>query len=158
MREYLKEAPDTAFIFGAIFAGDKTRRGVITEWDKQTGKKKAYQQKREIDFLSHLRGEVIQGLSPVNLDMQDNPTVRWVCCDVDQKIEAKDFCSQLWVYDQSLFPFKSLNGRWHVYKFLDDWTGVTEAKKIAKNIERELLKRGYEVDTGHTLPTGYTER
>ena len=60
------------------------------------------------------------------------------------------------MYDQSLFPFKSLNGRWHVYKFFDDWTDVKEAKKIAKNIERELLDRGYDVDKTHTLPTGYS--
>ena len=153
MREYLREAPDTAFIFGAIWAGDNTRRGVVQEWNKQTGKKKAHQQKREIDFLSHLRGEVIQGMSPV---MLEHMMVRWVCCDVDQKIDAKVFCSKLWVYDQSLFPFKSLNGRWHVYKFFDEWTDVKEAKKIAKNIERELLDRGYDVDKTHTLPTGYS--
>ena len=95
MREYLKEHPDTAFIFSAIFAGDNTRRGIITSWDKQTKKKKAVQQKQEIDFLSHLRGEVIQGMSPVNLDFN---TVRWVCCDIDQEIEAKDFCSKLCLF------------------------------------------------------------
>jgi len=153
MREYLREAPDTAKIISFIFAGDNTRRGVITDWDKQTKKKKARQEKKEIDFLSHLRGELIQGLSPVNLDSN---SVRWICWDIDEDYEAEDICSQLWVYDQSLFPFKSLNGRWHVYKFFDEWTNVNEAKKIAKKIEKDLVSKKYAVDKTHTLPTGYS--
>ena len=50
----------------------------------------------------------------------------------------RDLAALFQCFQLSLFPFKSLNGRWHVYKFFDDWTDVKEAKKVAKNIEREL--------------------
>ena len=153
MREYLRETPETSFIFGQIFCGDNTRRGIIKSWNRETGKKEAIQEKKEIDFSSHLRGELIQGLSPVNLEWQ---TVRWICWDIDQKIAAEIFCSKLWIYDRTLFPFKSLNGRWHVYKFFNEWIDVNEAKKTAKKIEKDLIALGYEVDTSHTLPTGWS--
>ena len=55
MREYLRETPETAFVFGSIFSGDKLRRGRITSWNRETGKKEAIR-KKEIDFSSHLRG------------------------------------------------------------------------------------------------------
>ena len=154
MREYIKETPEAANIFGSIFMGDNTRRGIIRSWNRETGKKEAIQEKKEIDFLSHLRGEIIQGLSPVNLEENG---VRWICFDIDQIIDPKIFCSKLWIYDQYLFAFKSLNGRWHVYKFLNEWTDVNEAKKEAKKIESDLIKLGFEVDKGHTLPTGWSE-
>ena len=141
MREYLRETPETAFVFGSIFSGDNLRRGIITSWNRETGKKNAIQEKKEIDFSSHLRGELIQGLSPVRDNM-----VQWICWDIDQEVAAEIFCSKLWIYDRTLFPFKSLNGRWHVYKFFNEWKDVNEAKKTAKKIEKDLIALGYEVD------------
>ena len=136
-----------------IFEGDDTRRGVIKYWNKETGKKDARQEKRPIDFLSHLRGETIQGLSPVNLK---HNAVRWICLDIDEKIDPKIFCSKLWIYSRDLIPFMSLNGRWHVYKFFDSWFDVNEAKKEAKKIESDLINLGLKVDKTHTLPTGWS--
>lgn len=63
--------------------------------------------------MAHLTNQIVQGVSPVR-----DGKCKWGSIDIDQAISAADFCSKLWVYDQSLFPFKSLSGRWHVYKFL----------------------------------------
>ena len=81
----------------------------------------------------------------------------WGVIDIDQKIAAADFCSKLWIYDYSLFPFKSLNGNWHVYKFWDSFCDVKVVKEVMKKIEKDLIGKGYNVDKGHTLPTGYGE-
>jgi hypothetical protein len=155
MREYLNNTPETEEIFGSIFAGDDLTRGKLLSWNKETGKKSATHEKKKIDFSSHLRGEVIQGLSPVNQKAQG---CKWICWDIDQEVAAEIFCSKLWIYDRTLFPFKSLNGRWHVYKFFNEWKDVSEAKKTAKKIEKDLIALGYEVDKGHTLPTGWSAK
>ena len=143
--------PETAKVIGQIFEGCNHSRGKLLGINP-AGKKKAIHEKLSIDFLSHINNQIVQGLSPVR-----NKKCKWGAADIDQMIPPEEFCSKLWVYDQSLFPFKSLSGRWHVYKFFNDWTDVAEVKKEMKRIERDLLDKGYAVDTTHTLPTGYGE-
>jgi hypothetical protein len=153
MREYLNNTPETDEIFGSIFAGDDLTRGELKSWNKETGKKSVTHAKKKIDFSSHLRGEVIQGLSPVNQKWRG---CKWMCFDIDEEIDPEIFCSKLWVYNRSLIPFKSLNGRWHVFKFYDDWQSVEDIKEEAKEIERDLIELGFAVDKTHTLPTGWS--
>tara|TARA_R100000657_G_C4681734_1_gene130977 strand:+ start:827 stop:2683 length:1857 start_codon:yes stop_codon:yes gene_type:complete len=152
MREYLNGTPDTANIFGSIFDGCNKTRGRFKYRNKLNGRKESTHDKQPIDILSHLRGEVIQGRSPVR-----DGKCKWGAIDIDKKIPESDFCSKLWIYDRSLIPFKSLSGNWHVYKFYNNWTDVQEVKKDMKKIEKDLIGKGYPVDKSHTLPTGWSD-
>ena len=143
--------PETAKVFGQIFQGCNLTRGKLLSISP-TGKKESTHEKLSIDFLSHINNQIVQGLSPVR-----NKKCKWGVLDIDQMIPPKEFCSQLWIYDRTLFPMKSLSGRWHVYKFFNEWTDVTEVKKEMKKIEKDLSAKGYEVDKGHTLPTGWSD-
>ena len=138
--------------FAEIFKGAELGRGQLVHHDLATGKKDSTYVHHKIDFESHTKGITTQGLSPVN---ESKRSCRWIVIDVDDEIEAKKICKELWELDQYLFPFKSLNGRWHIYYFFRDWISVDEAKKKAKVIEDRLVFLDYEVDTGHTLPKGY---
>ena len=141
---------EICYPFEKAFEGCNVSRGKLLRID-DNGKKHATHEKLPLDVMAHLTNQIVQGLSPVR-----DGKCKWGSIDIDQAISAADFCSKLWVYDQSLFPFMSLSGRWHVYKFFDDWTDVNNVKKIMKKIEKDLLDKGYEVDKGHTLPTGYS--
>ena len=138
--------------FAQIFKGAELGRGQLVHHDLKTGKKESTYIHHKIDFQSHIKGTNSQGLSPVN---ERKRSCRWIVIDVDDEIEAKKLTNEVWSLDTLLFPFKSLNGRWHVYLFFNDWINVEEAKKRAKEIENKLLFLGYKVDTGHTLPKGY---
>ena len=142
---------ETAKSFGEIFQGCNSTRGKLLRISP-TGKKESTHEKLSIDILSHINNQIVQGLSPVR-----NKKCKWGVLDIDQMISPKEFCSKLWIYDRTLFPMKSLSGRWHVYKFFNEWTDVNEVKKEMKKIEKDLLDKGYEVDKGHTLPTGWSD-
>ena len=45
-----------------------------------------------------------------------------------------------------------MNTSRQIYKFFDDWVDAYEARKLAEDLEKELMKLSDEVDTGHTLP------
>ena len=138
--------------FAQIFQGAELGRGQLIHHDLETGKKKSTYIHHKIDYESHKKGSPTQGLSPVN---ESKRCCRWIVIDVDDDIEALKICKELWELNTNLFVFKSLNGRWHVYFFFNDWIGVEEAKKKAKELENKLIYLKYEVDTGHTLPKGY---
>ena len=102
MREYLNGTPETAREFDKIFDSCDRSRGLFL-YRNENGRKESVHQKEAFDSLRHLRGEQIQGRSPV----RDNKC-KWGAIDIDKKIPESDFCSKLWIYDRSLFPFKSL--------------------------------------------------
>ena len=148
--QYIKDNK-TAEIINKIFDGDDTGRGILLNPGEQ--KKKARWEYIPFDSLAHILGKIIQGRSPVNVS---KGAVRWLAWDIDEKYQAKDFCSKIWIYNRELIPFKSLSGRWHLFLFLEAWTPINEATKKAKSIQDDLIKLGLEVDKGHTLPNGYS--
>jgi len=137
--------------FAEIFQGATDKRGILSRIDGN-GKKVAWQEEIPFDPEKHLIGKPIQGLSPVNVGKRG---CRFICWDIDQPEDAKKFCQAIYKLDPSLFCFKSLSGRWHVYKFFDTWVNVDEAKEKAKALEKKIDGIGYECDKGHTLPQGY---
>ena len=137
--------------FAEIFQGATDKRGILNKID-ETGKKIAWQEEIPFEPEKHLNG-VTQGLSPVNISKRG---CRFICCDMDKEIDPKKFCKSIYKLDPTLFCFKSLSGRWHVYKFFDTWIEVDEAKQKAKALEKKIENLGYgECDRGHTLPQGY---
>ena len=137
--------------FAEIFQGATDKRGILNRID-ENGKKIAWQEEIPFDPEKHLKGNPIQGLSPVNISKRG---CRFICLDIDKDIETKEFRKKIYKLDPSLECFKSLSGRWHVYKLFDIWIDVDEAKQKAKAFEKKIEALGYECDKGHTLPQGY---
>ena len=142
----------TMLSFSEIFKGAELGKGVLVHHNLETGKNQSTYVHHKIDFKKHTEGSSTQGLSPIN---ESKRSCRWIVIDVDDDLDPKKITKELWELDTLLFPFVSLNGRWHVYLFFNDWIDVEEAKKKAKELENKLLFLGYKVDTGHTLPKGY---
>jgi len=137
--------------FAEIFQGATDRRGILDRIE-ESGKKIAWQEMIPFDPEQHLQGKKIQGLSPVNVSKRK---CRFMCWDIDKEIDPKIFCKKIYTLDPSLDCFKSLSGRWHVYKFFDTWVDADEVKAKAKAIEKKIEAIGYECDKTHTLPQGY---
>ena len=134
-------------IFEEIFQGSETGHGYLNGY-KSDGKKDGKWRHQKINYEEHFKVNP-KGLSPVN---ERKRACLFICGDVDEEIDPKKFCAQVWKIDSELFVFKSLGNRWHVYKFFDDWVDAYEARKLAEDLEKELMKLSDEVDTGHTLP------
>ena len=134
-------------IFEEIFQGCETGHGYLHGY-KPDGRKDGKWKHHKINFEEHFKTNP-KGLSPVN---ERKRACRFICGDVDEEIDPKKFCAQVWKINPELFVFKSLGNRWHVYNFFDDWVDAHEARKLAEELEKELMKLSDEVDTGHTLP------
>ena len=134
-------------IFAEIFQGSETGHGYLQGY-KPDGKKDGKWAHHKINFEEHFNISP-KGLSPVN---ERKRACRFICGDVDEEIDPKKFCAQVWKIDPELFVFKSLGNRWHVYKFFDDWVDAHEARKLAEDLEKELMEISNEVDATHTLP------
>ena len=133
-----------------LFQGDTENRGVLTGF-AANGKKLGHQQPVIIDWEAHLSGKLVQGISPINKSLNK---ARWLCCDIDLKIESKEFCGKIFnKLGPEYFPFRTMGGRWRVVEFLNDWENLDFVKERSKDLEKKIIKRcGYKVDTGHTLP------
>ena len=141
-----------AKLFNEIFPGCETGRG-ICEYDKELKKKNnTLWQYQKFDPIAHLNGTLTQGRSPI---IESKGAVRWISWDIDEKIDPIKFCGDIWLFDNLIFPFKSLGGRWHLYKFFSEDYDPFKANKYAKEIEKKLKAKGYAVDKGHTLPTAF---
>ena len=134
-------------LFEEIFQGCETGHGYLKGY-KPNGSKDGSWAHHKINYEEHFKVSP-KGLSPVN---ERKRSCRYICGDVDEEIDPKKFCAELWKIDAELFAFKSLGNRWHVYKFFDDWIDAYEARKLAEDLEKKLMKLSNEVDTGHTLP------
>ena len=131
-----------------LFQGNSDHRGVYNGVDPN-GKKLAYEQSASFDWDAHLKGKLIQGLSPINKDR-----ARWLCVDIDIKINPIEFCAKIFnKLGPQYFPFKTMSGRWRVVEFLDDFENLEHVKERSKDLENLITKRcGYKCDSGHTLP------
>jgi len=127
-------------------------------------KKDAITQFYSVDWPEHFSGKKTYGLSPVKIIKNGNGSiglVRWLGWDADLFMKPKDFCKKLFKLNTQFFPYQSSSGRWHIHLYLDDWLDVVEGKKIAQEIEKQLIKvfpknvAGH-IDTSHTVPSGFT--
>ena len=129
-----------------IFNGAKHHTGVMTSQGS------IYEQKSHIDWPSHIKGELVQGLSPVNEDTRE---VEFYGVDIDIKIDPKEITDNVWNKIGTEYRcIRTKSKRWRVVGWFDKPTDVTlanaKAKELEEKIEKVLL---YKCDTGHTLPT-----
>ena len=131
--------------FGKIFHGREDQIGILNG-RKPDGKKNQYTLNQAFDAEKHLRGELLQGLYPTK-----EGQCKWLFEDVDQEVDPKEFCKNLFNLDPKALPIQSPSGRWHVFKFYHKWFPRQLISDDAKALE-EKLGRIYKVDKGHTLP------
>jgi len=143
-----------------LFEGDKLNRGRLWSIDPDgTNKSGSMEVGVPFDWPLHFKGgENIlntQGLSPVNLE---TATVKWLCLDVDLKINPVEFCGNVFSkLGSQYFCFRTTGDKWRVVEFFDEPLDVDQAKDRAKELETRMEKVvGYKCDTGHTLPQSYT--
>jgi hypothetical protein len=133
----------------SLFQGDQQGRGVLI--NNHNGDKKAYFENKPIDWRLHLKGEKVQGISPINAELNK---AQWLCCDIDFKIDPPEFCAKIFnKLGPQYFPFRTMNKRWRVVEFLDDWQNLDYVKSRSKELEKRITKEcGYQCDSSHTLP------
>ncbi len=129
-----------------IFKGAKHHSGVMTSQGS------VYEQKSPIDWDSHIKGELVQGLSPVNEDTRE---VEFYGVDIDIKIDPKEITDNVWnMIGTEYRCIMTKSKRWRVIGWFDKPTDVTLAKAKAKELEEKIEKiLLYKCDKGHTLPT-----
>ena len=141
--------------FNQIFQGRTAGMGWLTGF-KPDGKKDARSKEGvSIDWEKHLKGLLTQGISPVN---KSEGGVRWFNLDIDTKIKEEEILPELWKIDHELLPFKSISGKWHVYKFYDDWTEIEQAKKHKEDLIKKLKKFKWTIDLEHSLPANVSDQ
>jgi len=129
-----------------IFNGAKHHSGVMTPQGS------VYEQKSPINWESHTKGELVQGLSPVNEDTRE---VEFYGVDIDIKIDPKEITDNVWNKIGTEYRcIMTKSKRWRVIGWFDKPTDVTLAKAKAKELEEKIEKLLlYKCDKGHTLPT-----
>tara|TARA_Y100001963_G_C6786627_1_gene453168 strand:+ start:615 stop:3029 length:2415 start_codon:yes stop_codon:yes gene_type:complete len=135
-----------------FFDGDKFMYVKITSIDPKTKKKFATEVKQTFDVEKHLTEEIIQGRS--NVDMERKACL-WNGWDIDQNIPEEEIGRQTFILNTEFFPFKSTNGRWHVYLPFDDWKPVDEAYEIRNLYIKKFKDLGWTVDKNKCLPTSW---
>ena len=131
--------------FSNIFQGRDDQVGILNG-RKPDGKKNQYTLNQAFNAEKHLTGELQQGLYPTK-----DGQCKWMFADVDQKVDPKEFCQNLFNLDPKALPIQSPSGRWHVVKVFHKWFPRQLIADDAKALEEKLSKI-YKVDKGHTLP------
>ena len=129
-----------------IFNPTKGRR-LIWNGFKPDGTKNQYWQNLDIDWELHFLGKLKQGGS-----LGNDGYAKSFVVDIDQDIEAEEICEEAWKIDTKLICFRSPSKRWHIWKFFPEARPLAEISKEATKLERIFKKKGYKVDSGHTLP------
>lgn len=133
--------------FHLIFEGNNQVCGIF-KGRYPDGKKIAYEQKSPINFETHLKGKEIQGISPV----RDNKA-KWLCVDVDIKIEPKEICSKIFrKIGCKYFCFKTMSDHWRIVEIFNEWQELDFMKVRSKELEKKIEKIGFKCDSTHTLP------
>ena len=132
--------------FSKIFQGNTKRVGIL-KGRKPDGKKNQWMEDKPFDAEKHLKEELLQGLEPTN----ENGECKFAFVDVDQEVEKKEFCKNLFNLDSKAIPCESPSGRWHVFKTYNKWFPRSDVAREAKELEEKIGKI-YKVDKGHTLP------
>ena len=131
--------------FGQIFQCRDDQIGILNG-RKADGGKNQYTLNQAFDAAKHLLGELQQRAYPTK-----DGQCKWSFVDVDQKVDLKEFCKNLFNLDSKAFPFQSPSGRFHVFKFFHKWFPREIVAEDVKILEEKLSKI-YKVDKGHTLP------
>ena len=117
------------------FSGCKTKRGIL--WSFDGVNKEASQQNQPFDWTKHLSGEIIQGLSPVDLETGE---VKWLGLDVDLKRKPEEICKKIFEeIGTEYFCYRTMGGKWRVVEHLSDTMGVEEAQQRAKDLEKKVV-------------------
>jgi len=123
-------------------------------------KKDARTEHIHINWERHYSGKDYFGLSPVKIVQNGTGRIgvcRWIGWDLDVEMEPQEFRSIIFKLNTVFICYKTSGNRWHVHHYLDEWTDVEECRKLALHWEekfKKIFKKG--VDTGHTVPSGYT--
>jgi len=135
-----------------FFDGDKFMHVRILSIDPITKKKNCTEVKQPFDVEKHLAEEIIQGRS--NVDMERKACL-WNGWDIDQEMPGEEIGRHSFILNTELFPFKSTNGRWHIYLPFDDWTPVEEAYEIRASYIKKFKDLGWNVDKDKCLPSSW---
>ena len=110
-----------------LISGKKNKRLI---WDGYlpNGKKKQYWENKDIDWELHLTGQLKQG-GNLCFEIDGKKYAKAAVVDVDQKVDAKEICSEVFSLDPKAVPIKSPSGRWHIWMFFSKPVAVTAAAK-----------------------------
>lgn len=143
----LKRTPEE--IFKEAYQGYEEGHGFFLGY-KPDGKKDAEWRRQKPNIEEHIKGNQIIGLSPYNMSKGG---CRWFGIDIDSEIEAKEICNYLFLLDPQIFPFKSHNGRWHIYKYYDEFLPIEIIYKDIDKITKDIKKNKSKWIVDHTVPS-----
>lgn len=146
-------AQDPKFIkfYSEIFDGDDTRHILLKGINKETGEKDVKMPYGSFNAEKHLKGSQNLGRSPIN---RSKGSCRWIGLDLDKIIEPKKICSEAYKIDNLIYPFGSTSnlGKWHLYKFFENWIPIQEAIDERTRLLNKFKELGYEFDEEKCLP------
>ena len=131
-----------------LISGKKNKRLI---WDGYlpNGKKKQYWENKDIDWELHLTGQLKQG-GNLCFEIDGKKYAKAAVVDVDQELDAKEICSEVFSLDPKSVPIKSPSGRWHIWMFSKP-VAVTVAAKWSRDLGMKLTKK-YTIDFGKCNP------
>ena len=132
-----------------LISGKKNKRLI---WDGYlpNGKKKQYWENKDIDWELHLTGQLKQG-GNLCFEIDGKKYAKAAVVDVDQKVDAKEICSEVFSLDPKAVPIKSPSGRWHIWMFFSKPVAVTVAAKWSRDFGMKLAKKNYTIDFNCTF-------
>jgi len=136
-------------IFTEYYQGHEEGHGIFLGY-KPDGKKEAQWVRQKPNLEDHIKGNKIIGLSPYNVRKGG---CRWFGIDIDTQIEAKEICNYLFLLDPEIFPFKSHNGRWHIYKYYNEFLKIEEIYKDINKVTKAIKKDKPNWKIDHVVPS-----
>jgi len=104
-----------------LISGKKNKRLI---WDGYlpNGKKKQYWENKDIDWELHLTGQLKQG-GNLCFEIDGKKYAKAAVVDIDQEVDAKEICSELFSLDPKAIPIKSMGRFSHEAVAFDPATG-----------------------------------
>ena len=132
-----------------LVSGKKNKRLI---WDGYlpNGKKKQYWENKDIDWKLHLSGQLKQG-GNLCFEIDGKKYAKAAVVDIDQTVDAKEICSELFSLDPKAIPIKSPSGRLHAWMFFNKPVPVAVAAKCSRDLGKKLTKK-YTIDFGKCNP------
>ena len=138
-------------LYKTIFDGDDSRYIKLTSHNKETGFKGVVYEKGEPDWNQHLTNGTTLGRSPIKI-IKGKGVCRWIGLDRDEFVDPVIVTKEVWATDPEIFCFGSTNGKWHYYKFYDDFISVEHAIIERNDLIRKFEKLGHKFDLSKCLP------
>ena len=95
-------------------------------------------EKKDIDWVKHLSGELKQGGNLAN-----NGKASALVVDIDQEVAAKDICAEAYKVDNEIVCVPSPSKRWHLWKFFEEPQPLKKVAAEAKRLERIFKNKKY---------------